>query len=72
MLKIRLLKRGQVIETVVARWTIDIAEIARVADGLGPEHGADNWEVVNEAGGTILTKARWTEMRTAPYRREPG
>ena len=63
MLKIRLLKDGQVIETVDAKWTLDITDIARSADELGPEHGADDWALVNEAGIAVLTKARWSTMR---------
>jgi hypothetical protein len=63
MLKIRLRKDGQVIETVDAKWTHDIADIASSADELGPEHGADDWEVVNEAGRPILTRARWSIIK---------
>jgi len=63
VLKIRLLKNGQAVETVDAKWTIDIAEIASSADELGPAHGTDDWEIVNEAGGAVLTKERWSTMR---------
>jgi hypothetical protein len=63
MLKIRLLKDGNLVGTLDAKWTLDIADIANSADKLGPEHGADDWEVVNDAGGQILTKARWSTMR---------
>jgi hypothetical protein len=63
MMKIRLLKDGQVVESFDARWTIDIADIAASADRLGPEHGADDWEVVNDIGSPILTKARWKMLR---------
>jgi hypothetical protein len=63
MMKIRLLKGGQVVESFDARWTIDIAAIADSADELGPGCGADDWEVVNEAGASILTKTRWKTIR---------
>ena len=63
MLKIRLLKDRQVVDTIDAKWTIDITDIATSADELEPESGADDWEVVNEAGGAVLTKARWSAMR---------
>ena len=63
MMKIRLLKDGQVVESLDARWTIDIADVAESADELGPDYGADEWEVVNEAGAPILTKARWNTIR---------
>jgi hypothetical protein len=63
MMKIRLLKDGQVVESFDARWTIDIADIADSAAELGPECGADEWEVVNEAGNSILTKTRWKTIR---------
>jgi hypothetical protein len=63
MLKIRLLKDGCVVDTVDARWTINIAEISTEADGLEPQHGADDWDVVNEADMEILTKTRWNKMR---------
>ena len=63
MLKIRLLKDRQVVGTIDAKWTIDITDIATSADELEPESDADDWEVVNEAGGAVLTKARWEAMR---------
>lgn len=37
MMRIRLLKHGQVIERFDARWIIDIADIADSADELGPD-----------------------------------
>ena len=63
MMKIRLLKDGEVVESLDAQWTIDIADIAANADRLGPEHGADDWEVFNDTGRRILTKARWNTIR---------
>ena len=63
MMKIRFFKEGQVVESFDARWTIDIADIANSADELGPERGADDWEVVNDTGSPILTKARWNTIR---------
>jgi hypothetical protein len=64
MLKIRLRKDGRVIETIDAKWTHDITDIASSADEeLGPEHHADDWEVVNDAGLSILTRARWSTIK---------
>jgi len=63
MMRIRLLKDAQVVESIDAGWTINIADLADSADKLGPEHGADDWEITNEAGGAILTKARWKTIR---------
>ena len=63
MLKIRVLKDGHLLETVDARWTINIAEIAREADNLLPHLGADAWDIVNEDDVAILNKARWHQMR---------
>jgi hypothetical protein len=48
MLKIRLLKDGRVVETFDAKWTINIADIASEAGELEPQHGADDWEIVND------------------------
>jgi hypothetical protein len=61
MLKIRLLKGRHVVETVDAKWTINIADIASKAGELEPQHGADDWEIVNEADMPILTKSRWNK-----------
>ena len=63
MMKIRLLKDRQVVESLDAGWTIDIADIADTADELGSDCGADDWEVVNKAGASILTKTRWKAVR---------
>ena len=63
MLKIRLLKGGGVVETIDAKWTINIAEIASEAGELAPQHGADDWEIVNETEAQILTKSRWNSMK---------
>jgi hypothetical protein len=63
MLKIRLLKDRRVVDTVDAKWTIDIAEIATEAGELEPQHGADDWDVVNEADREVLTKTRWNRKR---------
>ncbi len=63
MLRIRLLKSGSVVETVDAKWTINIADIASEADVLEPQRGADDWEVVNDTDKQILTKSRWNHMR---------
>ena len=46
-MKIRVLKDGQVVDSLDALWTIDIADIAESADELGPERGADDWEIIN-------------------------
>jgi hypothetical protein len=63
MLKIRLLKDGHVLDTVDAKWTINIAEIAREADKVGPRVGADAWDIVNENDIAILSKSRWHKMQ---------
>jgi hypothetical protein len=63
MLRIRLLKGNRVVETVDARWTINIGEIASKAGELEPQHGADDWDVINEIDTQILTKSRWSGMR---------
>jgi hypothetical protein len=63
MLRIRLLIDDGVVETVDARWTINIAEIASRAVELEPQHGADDWDVINEIDTQILTKTRWNGMR---------
>jgi hypothetical protein len=59
MYKIQLLKDGRVVETVDANWTFDIAEIASKAVELEPQHGADDWEVVNGMKQRVVTKSRW-------------
>ena len=63
MMRIRVLKEGHVLDTVDAKWTINIAEIAREADKLLPHLGADGWEVVNEDDLAILSKSRWRQMQ---------
>ena len=63
MLKIRVLKEGHVLDMVDAKWTINIAEIAREADKLLPRLGADAWDIVNEDDVEILSKSRWHKMR---------
>jgi hypothetical protein len=63
MLRIRLIKGDRVVEMVDARWTINIAEIASKAGELEPQHGADDWDVINEIDAQILTKSRWNSMR---------
>jgi hypothetical protein len=63
MLKIRVLKDGHLLDTVDAKWTINIAEIAREADKLLPRLGADAWDIVNEDDIAILSKSRWHQMR---------
>jgi len=63
MLKIRMLKDRHVVETIDAKWTIDIAQVAAEADRLTPQHGADDWAIVNEADALILTKSRWNTMK---------
>ena len=60
---IRVLKEGHVLDTVDAKWTINIAEIAREGDKLLPHLGADGWEVVNEDDVAILSKSRWRQMQ---------
>jgi hypothetical protein len=59
MLRIRLLKDGGVVDTVDAKWTINIADIAREADKLVPRMGADGWDIVNEEDVEIFSNARW-------------
>jgi len=63
MLRIRLLQEGRIVETIDAKWTLDITEIAAEADKLGPQYDADDWEVVNETDMQVLTKERWTSLR---------
>ena len=63
MLKIRLLKGGRVVETFDAKWTINIADIASEAGELEPQHGADDWEIVNDLGTTVMPKSRWSGRR---------
>jgi hypothetical protein len=63
MLKILVLKDGHVLDTVDAKWTINIAEIAREADKLLPRLGADAWDIVNEDDVAILSKSRWHRMQ---------
>jgi len=63
MLKIRVLKDGHVLDRVDAKWTINIAEIAREADKLLPRLGADAWDIVNEDDLAILSKSRWHKMQ---------
>ena len=41
MLKIRLLKDGQAIESVDTKWTLDITAIASLVDELRLKHGAE-------------------------------
>ena len=63
MLKIQLLRDGQVIETVTpnGRSTLQISRAGRKS--LGPKSGADDWELAEEAGLPLLTKARWILIR---------
>jgi len=63
MMRIRVLKDGHVLDTLDARWTINIAEIAREADKLLPHLGADGWDIINEDDVAILSKPRWHQMR---------
>ena len=63
MLKIRLLKDGRVLDTVDAKWTINITEIAREADKLAPRLGADAWDVVNDEDVEILSNSRWHKIQ---------
>jgi hypothetical protein len=62
MLKIRLLKDGRVVEIFDAKWTINIADIASEAGELEPQHGADDWEIVNDIGATVMPKSRWSGL----------
>ena len=62
MLKIRMLSDGRVLDTVQAKWTINIVEIAREADKLMPRLGADARDIVNEDNVKILGKSRWHHM----------
>ncbi len=63
MLKIRLRKGARVVETIDAKWTINIAEIASRAGELEPQRGADDWDIVNETETRIMTKSRWNSIR---------
>ncbi len=67
MYQIQLLKDGRIVETVDADWTIDIAEIASKASELEPQHGADDWEIVNEMGQRVVTKSRWNSSIRNPH-----
>jgi hypothetical protein len=58
MLKIRLLKDGRVVEIFDA----NIADIASEAGELEPQHGADDWEIVNDIGATVMPKSRWSGL----------
>ena len=58
MYQIRLLRKGQIVETVEADIS-DVAEIAHRATELEPRHGADDWEIVNGLGQRVVTKSRW-------------
>ena len=62
MLKIRLLTGGHLVETVDARWTINIADLAKEAGHLESQHGADDWEIVNDIGALVLPKSRWSAL----------
>ena len=63
MMRIRVLKEGHVLDTVDAKWTINIAEIAREADKLVPRLGADAWDIINDDDVAILSKSRWHQLR---------
>jgi hypothetical protein len=70
MYRIRLLKEGQVVETVEADGS-DIGDIAHRATALEPRHGADDWEIVNGLGQRVVTKTRWrTVMGELPPREQ--
>ena len=70
MYRIRLLREGQIVETVESDM-IDIAEIAHRATELEPWHGADDWEIVNGLGQRVVTKTRWkTVMGELPPREQ--
>jgi hypothetical protein len=63
VLRIRLLQDGSVIDTIDAKWTINIDDIASEANALRRRQGAEDWEVVNDDGIPILTKERWENLR---------
>jgi hypothetical protein len=70
MYRIRLLRAGQIVETVDAE-LIDIAEIAHQATELEARHGADDWEIVNGLGQRVVSKTRWkTVMGELPSREQ--
>ena len=71
MLKIRVLKEGHVLDTIDAKWTINVAEIAREADKLLPHLAGDAWDIVNEDDVEILSKSRWHQMRPVAVRARP-
>jgi hypothetical protein len=62
MLEIRLLTGGRLVETVDAKWTINIADLASEAGQLQSQRGADDWEIVNDIGGLVLPKSRWSGL----------
>jgi hypothetical protein len=62
MLKIRLLTDGRLVETVDAKWTINIADLASEAGELESQLGADDWEIVNDLGATVMPKSRWSGL----------
>jgi hypothetical protein len=62
MLKIRLLTGGHLVDTVDARWTINIADLAAEAGELESQHGADDWEIINDIGAVVLPKSRWSAL----------
>jgi hypothetical protein len=62
MLKIRLLTGGRLVETVDAKWTINIADLASEAGHLESQHEADDWEIVNDTGALVMPKTRWSGL----------
>jgi hypothetical protein len=69
MLKIRFFKHGRVLDTIDAKWTVNIAELATHADELQSQFEADDWDVVNRAGVRVFTKSRWTLLQPSWSRR---
>lgn len=62
MYRIRLLREGQIVETVKAS-VVDMAEIVDRAIELERRHEADDWEIVNGLGQRAVTKTRWREVK---------
>ena len=62
MYRIRLLREGQIVETVKAS-VVDMAEIVDRATELERRLGTDDWEVFNGLEQQVVTKTRWREVK---------
>ena len=61
--KIRLRKRGEIIQVIDVTDTTDPAVVARRAGELERQHGATDWEYVDEIDKVISTKSKWAHRR---------